>query len=104
MTGTKDRKFKFDKNSDVLFKAILSLKNTKECEKFFRDLLTLSELQAMTERFTVARLLSKGDKSYRQINEETKVSSATITRIAQWLENGMGGYKLVLSRLHHHLK
>ncbi|MCK5460972.1 trp operon repressor [Candidatus Gracilibacteria bacterium] len=105
MTGLKKRDFKFDKNSDKLFEAILSLKNIKECELFFRDIMTISELQAITERFTVAQDLNEGKKTYRKISEETGVSTATITRIANWIENGKGGYKLVLNRLfgaHHH--
>lgn len=107
MSGIKNRDFQFDKNSDQLFEAILSLKTGKECEQFFRDVLTLSEIQAMTERFVVARELYEGSKSYRTINKETGVSTATITRIAEWMKNGMGGYNLVLNRLlgePHHAK
>jgi len=55
----------------------------------------------------VARELYAGEKSYRAINKDTGVSTATITRIAEWMKNGMGGYKLVLDRLfgsHHHAK
>ena len=99
MSGIKNRDFKFDKNSDQLFQAVLCLKNTKECEQFFRDVLALSELQAMTERFVVAKELYSGTKSYRAINKDTGVSTATITRIAEWMKHGMGGYKLVLDRL-----
>ena len=108
MSGIKNRDFKFDKNSDQLFEAVLCLKDKKECEQFFRDLLTISELQAMTERFLVAKELYSGNKSYRSINKDTGVSTATITRIADWIKNGMGGYKIVLDRLfgahHHHAK
>lgn len=94
----KDREFQFDDNTQALFQAILSLKSVSECENFFRDLMTLSELQAVTERYQVARMLHKGDKSYRQINEETGVSTATITRIKHWMDNGMGGYMVALER------
>ncbi len=99
MSGIKNRDFKFDKNSDQLFEAVLCLKSQKECEQFFRDVLTVSELQAMTERFVVAEQLYLGAKSYRLINKETGVSTATITRIADWMKRGSGGYKLVLDRL-----
>ncbi len=98
MSGIKNRDFKFDKNSNALFEGILSLQNRKECEKFFRDVLTLSELQAVTERFKVARDLNEGKKTYREINKETGVSTATITRIAEWMKRGRGGYKLVFDR------
>lgn len=94
----KDRDFQFDDNTNKLFNSILSLTSLKECESFFRDLMTLSELQAVTERYQVARMLHKGDKSYRQINEETGISTATITRIKHWMNNGPGGYKIALER------
>ena len=107
MSGVKNRDFRFDKNSDQLFEAVLRLKNKQECERFFRDILTLSELQAMTERFTVARELFSAEKSYRTINQETGVSTATITRVADWIKNGRGGYRLAFERLFsapHHAK
>lgn len=94
----KDRNFTFGDNTNALFTAVVSLKDTDECEKFFRDLMTLSELQAVTERYQVAQMLHQGQKSYRQINEETGVSTATITRIKHWMDNGMGGYQLALER------
>lgn len=105
MSGIKNRDFQFDTNSNALFEAVLGLTSIEECELFFRDILTLSELQAMTERFWVARELYEGEKSYRAINKETGVSTATITRIAQWMSNGTGGYKMALERIndrHHH--
>lgn len=99
MSGVKSRDFEFDRNSDRLFEAVLNLESVQECEKFFRDILTLGELQAMTERFTVARRLYLDKKPYREINRETGVSTATITRIADWIKNGMGGYKMAMDRL-----
>lgn len=89
--------FQFGKESDALFDSILSLKNKKECEKFFRDLCTLSELKSMTERWQIVRYLKEGF-SYRKIAEMTGVSTATVTRVSYWMENGEGGYNLVLSR------
>ncbi len=81
-----------------LFKAILKLKNVNECEDFFRDLCTLSELKAMSERWAVVQKVQQ-KIPYRQISEETGASTATVTRVAQWLNRGEGGYKLVLKRM-----
>ena len=81
-----------------LFKTIASLKSKDECKKFFRDLCTFAELQAMSERFSVAKQVNK-KVSYRTIAEKTGSSTATITRVAHWVHHGMGGYKLVLSRI-----
>lgn len=81
-----------------LFSAMLALKTQDECKKFFRDLCTLSELKAMSERWQVAQQVKK-DIPYRTIAKKTGSSTATITRVAHWLNHGMGGYQLVLHRL-----
>ncbi len=81
-----------------LFRAILKLKNVSECEDFFRDLLTLREIEEMTERFEIALMLNK-KQSYLKIARKVKTSTTTVTRVAHWLNHGRGGYKLVLSRL-----
>jgi TrpR-related protein YerC/YecD len=85
------------KETDALFKTILSLKSKAEAENFFRDLCTLEEIQALRERWLVARILDQG-KSYRDIAKETGISTTTITRVAHWLHHGEGGYKLILKR------
>lgn len=96
------KKLKFDKNTNNLFGAILSLETTKEAEMFFRDLCTAEEITAMTERWQIVVLLNQ-DLSYRKISELTGSSTTTIGRVATWLNNGEGGYKLALekSALHH---
>ena len=81
-----------------LFKAILQLKSVEECQDFFRDLLTLEELEEATKRWQVAQKLAEGEP-YRAIADEVGVSTATVTRVAQWLNNGEGGYELILKRL-----
>ena len=47
--------------SDVnqLFKAILSLHTAEECDAFFEDLCTLSEVKDMSQRLEVAKLLNQ---------------------------------------------
>ena len=88
-----------NENTDRFFRAILGLENVDECYDFFEDLCTVSELQAMTQRFHVARLLDEG-KTYLEISAETGASTATISRINKCLEYGSDGYRTVLSRLH----
>lgn len=83
--------------TDHLFEAILALENEEECYRFFDDLCTFGELQAMTQRLEVARLLRAG-KTFTQISEETGVSSATITRVNKCIAYGTGGYEMVLDR------
>lgn len=83
--------------TEALFRAILSLDSPEEAEAFFRDLCTLKELQDLSQRWAVARLLDES-LPYREISQRTGVSTATITRINQWLQHGMGGYRLALDR------
>ncbi len=86
------------KQARELFEAILSLKSAKECKAFLRDLCTLSEIEAMIERFQVAKMV-KNNIPYREISNKTGSSTATVTRVAHWLHHGMGGYDLVLDRM-----
>lgn len=83
-----------------LCNALLSLKTEHELLMLLKDLCTPAELKAFSERLEVARLLSDGFLSYREIHEITRVSIATITRVARFLlhENNHG-YKMVLKRL-----
>lgn len=83
---------------EALFEAILRLDNRAEAERFFRDLCTLNELHDMAQRWAVVRLLSDG-KHYAEISRETGASTATITRIASWLNHGEGGYRAMLDKL-----
>ena len=43
-----------------LYKAILSLQSVDECAAFFDDVCTIQELEALSQRFEVAKLLSEG--------------------------------------------
>ncbi|MBT8198192.1 MAG: helix-turn-helix domain-containing protein [Acidimicrobiia bacterium] len=85
-------------DTDALFDAILTLSDRDDAERFFRDLCTLRELEEITARWAVVRLLVRGIP-YRQIHDETGVSTATITRINQWLQHGTGGYTRALEKL-----
>ncbi|MBI4407083.1 MAG: helix-turn-helix domain-containing protein [Candidatus Kerfeldbacteria bacterium] len=86
------------KDYNDLFKAILQLQTVDESKKFFRDLCTIAELEAISERWHVVQLLIQGIP-YREIRKQTGASTATVTRVAQWLNRGKGGYRLVLKRM-----
>ena len=92
----KDLDFKED--LDILFNAILELKDIDECYKFFEDIATINELRAISQRLCVAKMLT--DKNvYTEIAEKTRASTATISRVNKCLNYGQGGYGLVLERL-----
>lgn len=81
-----------------LFQAILSLKTKNEAANFFRDLLTPAELKEFANRWQMVKLLMKG-VPYIEIATKLHTSTATVTRVAHWLHNGMGGYKSVANRI-----
>jgi TrpR-related protein YerC/YecD len=83
---------------EALFDTILQLDDRAAAERFFRDLCTLNELHDMAHRWAVVRLLNDG-KHYAEISRETGASTATITRIASWLNHGEGGYRQMLAKL-----
>lgn len=78
--------------------AVASLRDADEALRFLRDLCTVNELREFAARWEVARLLDAG-VSYHDISERTGASSATISRVNQWLRYGRDGYRLVLDRL-----
>ena len=80
-----------------LFETIASLRTRDEAERFLRDLCTRAELDAMAHRWQMARLLNEG-LPYLEVAKRTHASTTTVTRVAQWLHRGEGGYALALRR------
>ncbi|MGG7178900.1 YerC/YecD family TrpR-related protein [Clostridium paraputrificum] len=83
---------------DLLFNAILKLESIEECYKFFEDVATINEVKALAQRIQVAKLLSE-KKTYTEIAEITKASTATISRVNRCLNYGTEGYNIILGRL-----
>ena len=77
--------------------AIARLRDADEALRFLRDLCTVNELREFGQRWHVARLLDEG-VSYHEISERTGASSATISRVGQWLRYGRDGYRLIIDR------
>lgn len=92
-----NRKLK-DPGTDLLFKAVLSLRTEQECYDFFEDICTVAEIKSLAQRLHVAMMLRQGS-TYTEICDTTGVSTATISRVNRCLEYGADGYKLVLDRL-----
>lgn len=81
----------------ALSEAIASLDDADEVAGLLRDLCTRREITEMASRWQIVRLLDSG-LSYRDIARETGASTATVTRVSQWLNHGTGGYQLALAR------
>jgi TrpR-related protein YerC/YecD len=77
--------------------ALVTLRTGEEALRFLRDLCTVNELKELGQRWHVARLLDEG-VSYHEISDRTGASSATISRVGQWLRYGRDGYRLMIDR------
>lgn len=81
--------------ADQLFDAILTLKTREECYKFFGDACTPKEIQAIAQRFVVAKMLNE-KCVYNRIIESTGASTATISRVSRSINEG---FTLAFERL-----
>lgn len=86
------------KNINQLFDAFIALENREECQRFFDELYTEGEVAALAERLQVAKLLLQ-NKTYVEIEEETKASTVTISRVSKSIAKGLGGYKYILEKI-----
>lgn len=87
-----------NENTRALFQAIVGIEDVDAAARFFRDLCTRQELEELSARWLVVRMLEDG-LPYREINERSGVSTTTITRINDWLRHGTGGYGEALVRV-----
>jgi TrpR-related protein YerC/YecD len=96
MPATEPRHWPTKEHRD-LFETVASLRTKDEAQRFLRDLCTRAELDAMAHRWQVARLLDEG-LPYLEVAKRAHASTTTVTRVAQWLRRGEGGYELALRR------
>jgi TrpR-related protein YerC/YecD len=83
---------------DALAEAVTTLRTPEEARRFLRDLCTLPELEALAHRWQTAELVAQG-VPYLEIAKRVPTSTATVTRVAQWVRYGTGGYRLTLERM-----
>ena len=83
---------------DTFFNTVLRLESVEECYAFFEDVCTIAEIKSLAQRFQVAQMLYEG-KTYTEIFDKTKVSTATISRVNRALEYGADGYRRAIERL-----
>lgn len=86
------------KSIDELCEALLTLETKEECYAFLEDICTIKEIQDLSQRLSVAKLLGQGI-SYTSICKETGASTATISRVSKCCEYGTGGYRTVIERM-----
>ena len=81
-----------------LYAALLTLETKEQCAAFLEDICTIQELEAISQRLEVARLLHEG-RNYIDINKITGASTATICRVSKCLTYGDGGYASVIRKM-----
>jgi len=82
---------------DALADCVIGLRTRDEARRFLRDLCTLPELEALAHRWQTVQLLEQ-NVPYVEIAQRVPTSTATVTRVAQWLRHGTGGYRIALDR------
>lgn len=87
-----------DESTDDFFKTILQLESIEEGYAFFDDLLTLNEVKTMTQRYQVAKMLYE-HKTYSEIEQATRASTATISRVKRSVFDGNGMYDVLFKRV-----
>ena len=73
------------------YKTISEINSVEECQSFFEDICTINEILSLSQRLEVARLLRE-NKTYIEIAEATKASTATISRVNRSLNYGNGSF------------
>lgn len=89
-----------DEQSRQLADVLASISNPNEMRAFLRDVMTQKEIVEVSARLQAAKMLSKGEK-YADVIAATKLSSRTIARISDWMQNGTGGYRNVFKHHSH---
>ena len=79
-------------------KALQMMETEEEMLRFLDDVCTIKEIQAISQRLHVAKLLNK-NKTYVDIEAETKASTATISRVNRSLSYGANGYQTLFEHL-----
>lgn len=87
-----------NENIEFMYKGIISLETVEDCQSFFEDICTKSELFEMSRRLKAAKMLSEG-VVYSEIAAKTGLSTATISRVNHCLKYGSSGYLNVLKKL-----
>jgi TrpR-related protein YerC/YecD len=80
---------------EQLADALASIDEREAMLAFLRDVCSHNELSTLAQRLEVARLVDQG-VPYAEVARRLGASTATVTRVAQWLRHGEGGYRAVL--------
>lgn len=80
---------------------LTEIRDPQTMQAFLRDVMTEKEILEISTRLEAARLLADGTK-YIDVIAKTKLSSRTVARISDWMQDGYGGYAKALETLGSH--
>ncbi|MBI2032013.1 MAG: hypothetical protein HYT09_00025 [Candidatus Levybacteria bacterium] len=83
--------------SDLIY-AFVNCKTVREAALFLQDILTRSELQLLSRRLRIAKLLLEG-KTYESIEKSLHVSHTTVAKVAIWLADKGDGFRNIIKTL-----
>lgn len=86
-----------DKFVKELAKAIVSINDAKLAEAFLRNILTPADLEEISLRLQIFKLLFKGIPQ-REVAEKLGVSIGTVSRGSRELKYGEPGVKIILAK------
>ena len=81
---------------NVLYQLLVDVKNIEEAQLLVQDLLSETERQVIAKRLAIAIFLDKG-RSYENIKNTLKVSSATIASVQESMGNP--GMQMALNKV-----
>ena len=79
---------------------LCAIDNPQNMQNFLCDVMTKKEIIEVSARFEAAKMLTDG-KTYTSVIKRTKLSSRTVARISDWLQNGTGGYVDAINTFNH---
>ncbi|KKP38252.1 MAG: TrpR-like protein YerC/YecD [Candidatus Peregrinibacteria bacterium GW2011_GWF2_33_10] len=85
------------KYANDFFELFVALPNKEIVNQVMEDFFTLSELEAVAQRWQIVKMLEQGI-SQRQISEKLGVGIATITHGSQTLKQKGDGFRWLLGR------
>ncbi|MDR0904361.1 MAG: TrpR YerC/YecD [Ruminococcus sp.] len=83
--------------TDYFYRAILTLKDKKEAAEFFEAVCTPLEINTISQRLAVAKMLAENEV-YLNIVAKTTASTATISRVKRSMDNS-DAYDRIFERL-----
>ena len=82
--------------SNIFVQTVADLRDLQETRTFLKDFFNESEFEAFSKRLAIAYWLKKG-RSYNNIKDNLKVSSATIASVQTLMDKA--GFKLALKKI-----